>query len=85
MDRNRLWWLLTVVECLCFKRSDFFKTFLVYSLQISVSKTTMKKIGHHARQRDMMGQSYPTIYAIPACIKSTPSLSNFKSLIIVYF
>ena len=29
------------------------------SLPSTVSKTTTKRIGHRARKRDMMGQSYP--------------------------
>ena len=40
----------------------FFETFPESSLLNTVSKKTMKMIGHHSRLRDMMGQSYP-IYA----------------------
>ena len=41
---------------------NFFKTFPESSLLSTVSKKTIKMIGHHSRLRDMMGQSYP-IYA----------------------
>ena len=39
-----------------------FKTFPECSLPSTVSKNTMKMIGHHSRLRDVLGQSYP-IYA----------------------
>ena len=42
--------------------NDFFETFPEYSLPSTVSKNTMKKIGHRSRKRDMMDQCYP-IYA----------------------
>ena len=41
---------------------NFFETFPESSLLSTVSKKTIKMIGHHSRLRDMMGQSY-TIYA----------------------
>ena len=41
---------------------NFFKTFPECSLPSTVSKNTLKMIGHHSRLRDVMGQSYP-IYA----------------------
>ena len=41
---------------------NFFETFPESSLLSTVSKKTIKMIGHHSRLRDMMGQSYP-IYA----------------------
>jgi len=41
---------------------NFFETFHESSLLSTVSKQTIKMIGHHSRLRDMMGQSYP-IYA----------------------
>ena len=41
---------------------NFFETFPESSLLNTVSKKTIKMIGHHSRLRDMMGQSYP-IYA----------------------
>ena len=41
---------------------NFFKTFSDCSLPRPVSKNKIKKIGHHPRKRDMMGQSCP-IYA----------------------
>ena len=41
---------------------NFFETFPEYSLPSTVSKKTIKMIGHHARLRDVTGQSY-TIYA----------------------
>ena len=41
---------------------NFFKTFPKCSLPSTVSKNTIKIIGHHSRLRDVMGQSYP-IYA----------------------
>jgi len=41
---------------------NFFETFPESSLLSTVSKKTIKRIGHHSRLRDMMGQSYP-IYA----------------------
>ena len=40
---------------------NFFETFPESSVLSTVSKKTIKMIGHHSR-RDMMGQSYP-IYA----------------------
>ena len=39
-----------------------FETFPESCLLSTVSKNTIKMIGHHSRLRDMMGQSYP-IYA----------------------
>ena len=36
-----------------------FGTFHESSLLSTVSKNTIKMIGHHSRLRDMMGQSYP--------------------------
>ena len=41
---------------------NFFETFPESSLLSTVSKKTIKMVGHHSRLRDMMGQSYP-IYA----------------------
>ena len=41
---------------------NFFETFPESSLLNTVSKKTIKMIGHHSHLRDMMGQSYP-IYA----------------------
>ena len=41
---------------------NFFETFPECSLPSTVSKNTIKMIGHHSRLRDVMGQSYP-IYA----------------------
>ena len=41
---------------------NFFETFPICPLQSTVSKNTIKMIGHHFRLREMMGQSYP-IYA----------------------
>ena len=41
---------------------NLFETFLECSLPSTVSKKTIKRIGHHSRLRDMMGQSHP-IYA----------------------
>ena len=41
---------------------NFFETFPESSQLSTVSKKTIKMIGHHSRSRDMMGQSYP-IYA----------------------
>ena len=41
---------------------NFFETFPESSLLSTVSKKTIKMIGHHSRLRDMTGQSYP-IYA----------------------
>jgi len=38
----------------------FFETFLESSPLSTVSKKTIKMIGHHSRLRDMMGQSYPS-------------------------
>ena len=46
---------------------NFFKTFPECSLPSTVSKKTIKMIGHHSRLRDMMGQSYP-IYACTRAI-----------------
>ena len=37
---------------------NFFQTFPEYSLPSTVSKNTIKMIGHHSRLRDVMGQSY---------------------------
>ena len=37
---------------------NFFETFLECSLPGTVSKNTIKMIGHHSRLRHMMGQSY---------------------------
>ena len=45
---------------------EFFKTFSECSLQSTVSKNKIKKIGHHSRKKDMMGQSCP----IFACIRA---------------
>ena len=39
---------------------NFFETFPESSLLSTFSKKTIKKIGHHSRLRDMMGQSYPS-------------------------
>ena len=44
---------------------NFFETFFECSLLSTVSKNTLKKIGHHVRLRDVTGQSYP----IYACIR----------------
>ena len=41
---------------------NFFETFPEYSLPSTVSRSTIKMLGHHARFRGAMGQSYP-IYA----------------------
>jgi len=41
----------------------FFEIFSESSLPSTVSKKTIKMIGHHSRLRDMMGQSYP-IFAV---------------------
>ena len=41
---------------------NFFETFPECSLSSTVSKNTIKMIGHHSRLRDVMGQSDP-IYA----------------------
>ena len=41
---------------------NFFETFSECSLPSTVSKNTIKMIGHHSRLRDAMGQSCP-IYA----------------------
>jgi len=38
---------------------NFFESFPENSLLSTVSKKTIKIIGHHSRLRDMMGQSYP--------------------------
>ena len=38
---------------------NYFETFPECSLPSTVSKRTLKMIGHHSRLRDMMGQSYP--------------------------
>ena len=40
----------------------FFETLPEWPLPSTVSKNTIKMIGHHSRLRDVMGQSYP-IYA----------------------
>ena len=37
---------------------NFSETFPECSLPSTVSKNTIKMIGHHSRLRDMMGQSY---------------------------
>ena len=37
---------------------NFFETFPECSLPRTVSKNTIKMIGHHSRLRDVMGQSY---------------------------
>ena len=42
--------------------NNSFKTFLKFSLSMSVSKTTVKKIGHRACLGDVVGETYP-IYA----------------------
>ena len=52
---------------------NFFKTLSEYSLQSTVSKNKMKKIGHHSRKRDMMGQSCP-IYAYTRANRARYSL-----------
>ena len=44
---------------------NFFEIFPGRSLLSTVSKNTIKMIGHHSRLRDMMGQCYP-IYACPS-------------------
>ena len=41
-----------------------FGTFPESSLLSTVSKNTIKMIGHHSRLRDMMGQSYPIYVSI---------------------
>ena len=41
---------------------NFFEAFYECSLPSTVSKNTIKMIGHHSRLRDVTGQSYP-IYA----------------------
>ena len=41
---------------------NFFETFPEFSLPSTVSKNTIKMIGHHSRLRDATGQSCP-IYA----------------------
>ena len=38
---------------------EFFETFPECSLQSTVSKNSIKMIGHHSRLRDVMAQSYP--------------------------
>ena len=42
--------------------NNFFKNFLKGSLPKSVAKNTIKKIGHRACLKDVVGQTYP-IYA----------------------
>ena len=44
----------------------FFETFPECSLPSTVSKNTIKMMGHHSRLRDMKGQSYP----IYGCIRA---------------
>ena len=39
---------------------NFFETFPECSLPSTVSKNTMKTIGHHSRLRDVMGPSFLT-------------------------
>ena len=38
---------------------NFFETFPKCSLASTVSKKTIKVMGHHSRLKDVMGQSYP--------------------------
>ena len=56
---------------------NFFKTFPECSLPSTVSKKTIKMIGHHSRLRDMMGQSYP-IYACTRAISAHYSSVHVK-------
>ena len=39
--------------------NDFLKTLSNFSLPCVVSNNTIKNIGHHARERDVMDESYP--------------------------
>ena len=57
-DRERIEHLKVIPQKLKFPM-NFFKTFPECSLPSTVSKKTIKMIGHHSRLRDMMGQSYP--------------------------
>ena len=43
---------------------NFFETFPECSLPSTVSKNTIKMIGHHSRLRDVMGQSTPFVPAL---------------------
>jgi len=52
---------------------NFFETFPESSLLSTVSKKTIKMIGHYSRLRDMMGQSYP----IHACTSANHKNYNF--------
>ena len=47
--------------------NNFFETFRECSLPSTVSKNSIKRIGHPTRLRDMMGQSYH-IYAEPRAL-----------------
>ena len=60
-------WLIKVIPQKLKFPMNFFKTFPECSLPSTVSKKTIKMIGHHSRLRDMMGQSYP-IYACSRAI-----------------
>ena len=45
---------------------NFFETCPGCSLPSTVSKNTIKIIGHHSRLRDVMGHSYPMYACTPA-------------------
>ena len=51
---------------------NFSETFLEYSLSSTVSKNTIKMIGHHVHLRDVTGQSYP----IYACTRANHASSS---------
>ena len=61
---------------------NFFETFPKGSLPSTVSKNTIKMIGHHSRLRDAMGQCYP-IYACTRANHARYSSVHVTSLYIV--
>ena len=54
---------------------NFFETFPECSLPSTVSKNTIKMIGHHSRLRDVMGQSY----LICACARTNHARNIHRS------
>ena len=57
-----VYWSVKVIPQKLNLPMNFFETFPESSLLSTVTKKTIKMIGHHSRLRDMMDQSYP-IYA----------------------
>ena len=57
---------------------NFFETFPECSLPSTVSKNTIKMIGHHSRLRDVIGQSYLICACSYVLVLITPFIHRSK-------